>query len=521
MSEDNKEKTRVSKRLYPSLATWEISIWTASWLFGVGYSIYHVYKASRHFRHVLPLSDFEPGFLLKSHRKDVSDAEWTVFAPAMLKFLPWMFLHLLGSQYFKKFHKEALPLFNVVLSAVFFCRTVGHLPFAFLLIQPCIMFIIGQFGSPALVWMASLLILVSVDTKPVEAAKSYIFTDASWMDRYMTHVVMFWINSRCVSFCVDHIWNEVPAATSKVQQFVNMLAYCFYLPVAIQGPLIMYKEFHEGMTSEYEPWNLKRCALTGLSLARYLFWFLFIEVTLNFFYFSSLKFEHVVLQHVDLWTLCGIGFSMGEFFYMKYVFFYGLSRPFVQSDGIDAPNHPKCIARIHLYSDMWRYFDVGLHRFLHKYIYGPIMGSKKPLWKQLLAATLCFTFVYVWHGVMPHILVWSILNYVGILAETVARAINKTKTYQDIETSLLSPRGKRRFYALLSAPLFMMSILSNFYFLMGADAGWIFVSKTVTSWPIGTPVILFFMYCGAQTSIEVKNWETRQKLLAPSKHKET
>ena len=29
------------------LAIWEILLWTAGWIFGVGYSIYHVYLASK------------------------------------------------------------------------------------------------------------------------------------------------------------------------------------------------------------------------------------------------------------------------------------------------------------------------------------------------------------------------------------------------------------------------------------------------------------------------------------------
>ena len=77
---------------------------------------------------------------------------------------------------------------------------------------------------------------------------------------------------------------------------------------------------------------------------------------------------------------------------------------------------------------------------------------------------------------------------------------------------MLSPKGQRRFHALISAPLFLMSIISNMYFLMGKDMGHILMTRGFTSWPIGTPLLLFFMYCGAQTSIEVKNWEIRKEL---------
>ena len=48
---------------------------------------------------------------------------------------------------------------------------------------------------------------------------------------------------------------------------------------------------------------------------------------------------------------------------------YGWSCFLAKLDGVAAPPHPKCIGRIHLYSDMWRHFDNGLYLFMQKYIY--------------------------------------------------------------------------------------------------------------------------------------------------------
>ena len=42
-----KEKAKLGKRLYPSLATWEIMLLISTAFFGVGYAIYHVYLASK------------------------------------------------------------------------------------------------------------------------------------------------------------------------------------------------------------------------------------------------------------------------------------------------------------------------------------------------------------------------------------------------------------------------------------------------------------------------------------------
>ena len=136
------------------------------------------------------------------------------------------------------------------------------------------------------------------------------------------------------------------------------------------------------------------------------------------------------------------------------------------------------------------------------------------MFMQLLAAIICFSFVYIWHGIMPHVFTWSVLNFTGILVEKVASAIWHLEPYQRFEKSILSPRGVRRLHAALSAPLFLLSICSNMYFLLGEEIGPIFLWKGLNSWPLGTPTTLFFLYCGAQTSIEVKNWEVRQTINA-------
>ena len=62
-----------------------------------------------------------------------------------------------------------------------------------------------------------------------------------------------------------------------------------------------------------------------------------------------------------------------------------------------------------------------------------MIGPNKGLKGSLLASTMCFSFVYLWHGLMPHVMLWSFLNYVGIVCETVSKAIWQTATYQRIE----------------------------------------------------------------------------------------
>ncbi|XP_023327881.1 protein-cysteine N-palmitoyltransferase Rasp [Eurytemora carolleeae] len=115
-----------------------------------------------------------------------------------------------------------------------------------------------------------------------------------------------------------------------------------------------------------------------------------------------------------MWALCGMGYLMGQFFQLKYVVMYGCGSFIAKLDSVDAPPHPKCIARIHLYSEMWRYFDVGLHEFMHNYIFQPLTKLHSSLPGKLVYSVICFSFVYIWHGTYDFVLIWSILNCTGI-----------------------------------------------------------------------------------------------------------
>lgn len=53
---------------------------------------------------------------------------------------------------------------------------------------------------------------------------------------------------------------------------------------------------------------------------------------------------------------------------MKYVVSYGIAGAFARLDNMEPPPTPRCIARIHVYSQMWKHFDVGLYRFLVKLV---------------------------------------------------------------------------------------------------------------------------------------------------------
>ena len=76
--------------------------------------------------------------------------------------------------------------------------------------------------------------------------------------------------------------------------------------------------------------------------------------------------------------------------------------------------------------------------------------------------------MFVWHGTMDFVLIWSLLNFLGISLEGVARVVASQPGYRRLEDGM-SPQMARRLHALLATPLLVMSSLSNFYFFAGTQ----------------------------------------------------
>lgn len=195
---------------------------------------------------------------------------------------------------------------------------------------------------------------------------------------------------------------------------------------------------------------------------------------------------------------------MGQFFLNKYVIVFGIVGNLCALDNIKAPAPPKCIARIHLYSDMWKYFDQGLYMFLIRYIYAPLRQSG---FSKFLASFMCFTFVFLWHGMQTSIFIWSFLNFLGLTIENMARSIAKNTKNLQMPSKYYTARSKRRLSCVLASPLLAMSAISNFYFFAGNEIGEIYVKRMIhESWAT-LSALLFFLYCCCQVSVDVKNWE--------------
>ncbi len=499
-----------------SLSTVEISFYALSWILAVGYAMKSAFHSgTSNFQTLLGFnngSDFAPG-LFEGSAKDVSDFEWSVFRKVLIKAFPWLFVHLIGSRWFGK--RKKLRPFYAIFGASFLLYVLNSVSaVAFIALQPAaFLLVMRTTRSQALIYALSLCYIVFQEL--------YGFTLFEEREnevgdaQEIADVAGNWINLRCVSFCIERLWSNDDDVKSLSEDAQSLFAYAFYLPTVATGPIVNYDKFQVALNGEDKKWNSTKFLQTFL---RYAFWFIVAELVFHCFYFSALSHNYGLLAGVDLWTLSGIGLAMGHFFYIKYVIFYGIPKAFLEAEDIEAPQPPQCISRIHLYSEMWRNFDNGLYKFMHKYYYKPIVTELgDSLFSRILASAVIFAFVLVFHGFChSHVIMWCLINFFGVCLEATARTLSKWRPYQNWEKRLLTPQGQRRFYCLLGAPLFLMSILSNFYYVMGAEVGDIFAHRLYDSWS-GTTCILFFTYCGAQTSFEIKNWEISKRIRSQKK----
>jgi len=514
---------KISKRLYPSLPKYEIIFYAATWCCGVFYALYSFYQACRSStRELRSELDLVPQFWSSQQslgKKDTSDHEWVTWKKSTCHVGLLVILQPVISQIIKRSQNCKIYLigFNVFYPVIVTLYLLGTSATLSVFLQIVFLFLVSLTRSVKLLWLSAILYVVAQDYQPFTDLKSYIFPtyESLLYEGYLTSVINAWINARCISFSLDRIWGEVKSDEGVLESFLKLTAFCFYLPTGVMGPLITYKKFEESLEATPKQMNKSWVLDAFIQSCRYLLWFCVTEASLFFFYQQLFSYHPNLVERLDLWALSGMGYALGQFFQLKYVVMYGLSSLLARLDDIDAPPHPKCIARISLYSDMWRHFDSGLYIFIQKYLYLPLLsfiGGSGVLCR-LLASVICFSFIYVWHGTHDFVLYWSLLNFAGVTCEALVKFIGKTKFFQDLENRCLSPRGKRRLDALLASPLHIMSSLSNFYFFTGVTVANIFVRKVLVESSLkGFLILLFFMYTCAQTAIEVKNLEIKKEL---------
>ena len=490
----------------------ETAVHWLGWTFGCVFSTYRLCAVIQRYPDALDAHS-SPGWLA-GLSVDHCDDEFEVLLKGQLPtYAVFMTIHLVLGQFLHGMALfKVLPLFHALLSAAYLCFSVGVRRYLLLLATALAMFAVSRLRSRLLSWLLLAAVLLSHSRLLLAIVGPDITHDAENRS-FLATVVQMWNLCRAVMFCCDQ--SARPPALAPHDNLVTFLGFVFYGPT-LQGPLLAHADYLSSLTAgavSGPGWpRLRRLLLT---LARLAGWLLLLDVSNHLIHYHALIYSPEDVRRLfGRWELAGLNYWSGQYFHVKYVVCYGVPCALASFEGVPTPLPPRCVSWIASYSDMWKYFDHGLYKFMQRHIYRPLCGVRPSAARRMAASAAVFTFVFAWHGLMPHILVWSVANFVCVTLERAGSRLADSRRGREWRR-VLGAGLRRRCQALLLSPLFLISLVSQVGFLTNSvELGWLAIGEGLA--PAGARdmlVTLGFLYCGCQVSYDVKRWRQQRARL--------
>ena len=530
------------RRVPAPLPVWEQALYWIIEVATILYMLYSLYNASEDaWRRNEPIK-IEEGWTVIGRPKDAADFEWEFWSSLFWTVLPALCGHIILSHSLTACvaSQTAKHIFLTLYGMTVVSYLLGFYTVLFMCIQPVVLYLVSKLGSTKLVWLTTLIFITVLNCYEDGLAQwLYRYNEGDnfspWF--YMCVYVWAYLCQRATGFALECVWqHQSPAvpqpaegssdssnsfqerdSTNEKQtaaggwcvltekpDWLDLFFYMFYFPLFLTGPLIVYHSFHRQVKHPV-PCTRVRLGDIMFKLARILCWSAMTMVILHYLYVHAINSNSAVLAKQSRWTLAAIGYLLGQLFMVKYVVLFGLPAQVARLDGFEPPTVPACISYIYCYSDMWKYFDRGLYDFMKRYIFIPFGGSRAGLSRQILGSVLCFAYIFYWHGAEYYLFLWCVVNFVETGLEQVGAWLENTDTVRTFLYNNLSPAGKRRIRAVMSVPMFLMSVFAIFYFFGGTDSGVIFLQKLLIDIPWSSfSLFILLVYCAIQNAMEVE-----------------
>lgn len=165
----------------------------------------------------------------------------------------------------------------------------------------------------------------------------------------------------------------------------------------------------------------------------------------------------------------------------------------------------RCVANNYSTLGFWRSWHRSYNLWIVRYIYIPLGGSKR----MILATTMVFTFVALWHDLSFRLLAWGWLVSVFIVPELVGRALVPAKTYghEWWYRHVAAAGGVVNVLLMMSANLvgFVLGLDGMkhlVYELVSTANGWAFTSFACACLFIGVQVMMEYREAEARRGID-------------------
>lgn len=459
---------------------------------------------------------------LNDNLYDASDFEWQSFKKLYINYWYIHLIHVILSNALTVNNQPTLKLISwcfITLYATYTVFSLGAL--VVVIINVLMLILLAILGKNILSYaLCAGVVLASQSTEI--ANRIFNSNDPRMTNefdfeekRFLFTYCLCFLNARGLSSSVDNLTisqkKEIQSGKDLFyDKVVTISAYLLYLPGFFAGPIYLYNDFekatrHVRAEPEKEVFLGRKYFKTMGFLIVLIAEIIYYEWMLHWLYSSAITSDYIIVSGYNSWQFSGFLASLCLLFYLKYTCIYGAFKILASFDGVASisPPLPQCVAAVHLNSQLWRTFDVGIYNWLKKYAYDPIVKSNRTIYARFLATFVSFVCIALWHlPLTPAIITWLGLNILGSFIEIWARTLTTFEPWKRFR-SKLSQANYIRVLAIAGVPLFLLAVLSNLYFLSGNEQiGNEFIKRIFNGSNYFTLHLLFALYCGANVSID-------------------
>uniref|UniRef100_G3MLN7 Acyltransferase required for palmitoylation of hedgehog hh family of secreted signaling n=1 Tax=Amblyomma maculatum TaxID=34609 RepID=G3MLN7_AMBMU len=447
-------------------------------------------------------------------KQDTTHYAWRPKRHYVLLSWKWLLLHPVMGRAVAYASPSLVPVFHSIYSLLMLASLLSWEVAALCLCEHALFYALTVLRSPALSYTAALL-TQGHSLILRRNYLSYFFLPRGPPFFMITTSIVHWNILRCLSFSIDYIRAErlkTEHTRHRLPPYWKTLAYVVYVPTTYLGPLQTYDDYVREVGKPRSPCRLRDVASIIARFLRSGVHFVLMETMTHFIYSSAMAEWPWMIEKLDATCIVGFVLASHFFFYIRYVFAYGVAGAVASAEGIDIPPHAKCIARLNKCSHFWRYFDRGMHLYIRRYVYEPVEGNrKKPGWTVVGTAS-AFAFTWYWHGLHKEDGIWCLLSVLGISIEVFVTEVRKLRFIKCFEERYLGTPGRmREASAILGSPHYLLTILACLFHLAEVEVCFIVIKAALFGFPFPVLPVLVVLYCACHVSYDAFQWEAARE----------
>ncbi|EAL63159.1 membrane bound O-acyl transferase family protein [Dictyostelium discoideum AX4] len=288
--------------------------------------------------------------------------------------------------------------------------------------------------------------------------------------------------------------------------FSHFLAYIFYIPLYIAGPITTFNAFTAQVYNPQKTYSFGDLVKASIKI---LLVFLGLEICLHYCYYHS-------FDKSDVWmTFTGAevaltGYLVLNFMYVKFLIIWRTFRLFALFDGIDTPeNMNRCVNNNYTFTGFWRSWHGAFNKWTIRYLYIPLGGKKT----QFVSIWIIFFFIGLWHDLWLSWIAWALLNCVFFSIE-----IGIMFYFYHPKRLPLRRKWYWRFMVAIAGTFnIFLLMVANLAILHGFENSIIFIHNAffVPGGPTAFILAYSWLFCGIMVMIELRESEKRSKEIKP------